>query len=135
MDKVAIRVTLLTWAFKINHLIVTGPPLYSSLCCSQLLTQFWYISQPHLKWALSEIDFTNFPPTYFELLHLVWTISALIFFLKFLWGWRMTEYVNYYLSFSPLLQVLQEVLRCYSIPENLFTKVCIIIDKVSYARL
>ncbi|KAG7964384.1 hypothetical protein I3843_09G167400 [Carya illinoinensis] len=27
-------------------------------------------------------------------------------------------------------KVLQEVLRCYSIPENLFAKVCIIIDKI-----
>lgn len=27
-------------------------------------------------------------------------------------------------------KVLQEVLRCYSIPENLFSKVCIIIDKI-----
>nr|AFK36875.1 unknown [Lotus japonicus] len=27
-------------------------------------------------------------------------------------------------------KVLQEVLRCYSIPENLFGKVCIIIDKI-----
>ncbi|XVE96619.1 hypothetical protein REPUB_Repub02eG0238400 [Reevesia pubescens] len=28
-------------------------------------------------------------------------------------------------------KVLQEVLRCYSVPENLFGKVCIIIDKVT----
>lgn len=33
------------------------------------------------------------------------------------------------------LQVLQEVLRCYSIPENLFGKVCVIIDKVSFLKL
>lgn len=31
------------------------------------------------------------------------------------------------------LQVLQEVLKCYSVPENLFGKVCVIIDKVSDA--
>ena len=35
----------------------------------------------------------------------------------------------------PFLQVLQEVLRCYSIPENLFGKVCVVIDKVSCVRL
>ncbi|XVF07854.1 hypothetical protein REPUB_Repub06bG0175500 [Reevesia pubescens] len=30
----------------------------------------------------------------------------------------------------PEVTVLQEVLRCYSVPENLFGKVCIIIDKI-----
>jgi hypothetical protein len=35
-----------------------------------------------------------------------------------------------YLSF--LLQVLQAVLQMYVIPENLFTQVCVIVDKVSF---
>lgn len=32
-------------------------------------------------------------------------------------------------------QVLQEVLRAYSVPENSFGKVCVIIDKVSRKKI